>query len=197
MRKNNILITGGLSKLGVEFINQNFENNNFFIIYNSKEKLKKFNLHKNKNIFFIKINFKIKNNNILKILKNIPKINILIFMSGYNPGRKKIYNFTKKNILDSFYINFYYHFLILQTIYKKMAKLKNCQIINISSNSALTGGKMIYPYASMKSALSNILDALKEDQKYKVNKIKIVNYYLKNIKNYKIAAKKIILSKTK
>ena len=196
--KNNILITGGLSKLGIEFINQNLKNNNFFIIYNSKEKLKKYKFfYKKKNIFFIKINFKIKNNNILKIIKNIPKINILILMSGYNPGRKKIYNFTKKNILDSFYINFYYHFLILQTIYKRMVKLKNCQIINISSNSALTGGKKIYPYASMKSALSNILNALKEDQKYSVNKIKIVNYYFKTIKNYKKAAKKIILVKTK
>jgi len=194
LKKNNILITGGLSKLGIEFINKNLKNNNFVIMHTSNDKLNKFKYLKEKeNISFIKINFRHKNNNLIKILKKISKINVLILMSGYNPGRKKIYNFTKKNILDSFYINYLYHFLILKIIYKKMLKIKNCQIINISSNSALTGGKMIYPYASMKTAFSNVLKSLEKDQKYRSNKIRVINYYFKSIKNYKKAAKKIKL----
>ena len=72
-----------------------------------------------------------------------------------------------------------------------MSKLNHGQIINISSNSALTGGNMIYPYASMKAAMSNVIKALKTDQKFIKSNIKIKNYFFKTITNFKIAAKKI------
>ena len=193
MKKNNILITGGLSKLGVEFIKLNIKKNIFYILYNDKTKIQKLSyLKKKKNIIFLKVNFKNKNvSKIKSLLRKIHKIDILIFMSSYNPGQKKIYNYSLANLIDSFYVNYLYHFLILQIIYKKMSKLNQGQIINISSNSALTGGNMIYPYASMKAAMSNIIKALKTDQKFIKSNIKIKNYFFKTITNFKIAAKKI------
>ena len=72
-----------------------------------------------------------------------------------------------------------------------MNKVDQGQIINIASNAVLTGGKMIYPYASMKAALCNVLISLKKDQKFMKKNIKIRNYFFKTIKNYEKAAKRI------
>jgi short-subunit dehydrogenase len=191
LKKNKILITGGLSKLGFEFVKYNINKGIFYITYSQNSKLRKFNHFLNhKNIKLIKFNFDKENNSReLKKIKKIKGVNILIFMSAYNPGRKKIEKFKKHEILRSFNINFFHHFQILQIIYSKMIKVNKGQIINIASNAALTGGKMIYPYAAMKAAFSNILISLKEDQKFINKNIKIKNYFFKTIKNYKNTAK--------
>jgi NADP-dependent 3-hydroxy acid dehydrogenase YdfG len=188
--KNNILLSGGLSRLGKEILRlYNLKNTNFYVIRSS---IKKNFYNRKKKINYLTINFLDKNlEKKLNQIRKIKKIDTYIQLANFNPGRKEIHKFSSRDIHNSYKINYYAHFLILQIVYKKMSKQKKGSIINISSNASKTGGNRIYPYASMKAAYDNIILSLKTDEKYLGNNIKFRTYYLKSINNFKNIAKKI------
>jgi NAD(P)-dependent dehydrogenase (short-subunit alcohol dehydrogenase family) len=191
--KNNILLTGGLSRLGMSIIKRNYKKNCIFYILRSSLKKKFYNDPENK-IKYINFNFLGKNiEKKLKEINKIKKIDVYIQMANYNPGKKEIYYFSQKDLIKSYKINYFLHFLILQIVYKKMLYKKKGRIVNISSYSAKSGGNKIYPYSSMKAAMDNTILSLKTDQKFNKKNINFQTYNFKNISNFEKFAKKVKL----
>ena len=180
----NIFITGGTSGIGKSLIYKFAKNNYniFFTYFNNlseaksiSKDLNKLNVHHH----YIKMDLsRIKsiNNAFKKFIKKFKKLNIFINNASPVPQRK---NFLKlknadimKNMAGLLIGNIISLKNALQFILKGNSKNQSI-IINISSYSAISGGKNIHLYAASKSALNTLTTALFNDSFRK--KIKIVS----------------------
>ena len=190
----NIFITGGTSGIGKSLIYKLAKNNyNIFFTYfnNVKEAksiskdLKKLNIQHN----YIKMDLaKIKsiNNAFKKFSKQFKKLNIFINNASPVPQRKNFLRLKNiditKNMKSLLIGNIVSLKNALEFILKNNSRNQSV-IINISSYSAISGGKNIHLYAASKSALNTLTTALFNDTFYK--KIKIVSVAPRHIDTFR------------
>ena len=186
----NIFITGGTSGIGKSLIHKFAKNNYniFFTYFNNlneaksiSKELKKLNvLHD-----YVKMDLnKIEsiNNAFKKFTKKFKKLNIYVNNASPAIERKKFLKLKNTDILKK----------MKGLLIGNVAALKNALelvqknnsktqaiIINISSYSAISGGKNIHLYAASKSALNTLITALFNDSFRK--KIKIVSIVPRHI----------------
>ena len=186
----NIFITGGTSGIGKSLIYKFAKNNYniFFTYFNNLSEAKSISKDLNKlNVhhYYVKMDLsRIKsiNNAFKKFIKKFKKLNIFINNASPVPQRE---NFLKlknadimKNMAGLLIGNIVSLKNALQFILKSNSKNQSI-IINISSYSAISGGKNIHLYAASKSALNTLTTALFNDSFRK--KIKIVSIVPRHI----------------
>jgi len=180
----NIFITGGTSGIGKSLIYKLAKNNyNIFFTYfnNVKEAksiskdLKKLNIQHN----YIKMDLaKIKsiNNAFKKFSKQFKKLNIFINNASPVPQRKNFLRLKNVDIMKNMTSLLIGNIVSLKNALEYILKYNSQNqsiIINISSYSAISGGRNIHLYAASKSALNTLITALFNDSFRK--KIKIVS----------------------
>ena len=170
----NIFITGGTSGIGKSIIYKFAENkyNIFFTYFNNlsearsiSKSLKKYNIHFN----YVKMDLNSIhsiNNAFKKFSKQFRKLNIFVNNASPPIQRK---NFLKlksidisKNMKGLLIGNIVSLKKALDLILKSNSQTQST-IINISSYSAISGGKNIHLYAASKSALNTLTTALSND----------------------------------
>ena len=186
----NIFITGGTSGIGKSLIYKLAKNNyNIFFTYfnNVKEAksiskdLKKLNIQHN----YIKMDLaKIKsiNNAFKKFSKQFKKLNIFINNASPVPQRKNFLRLKNVDIMKNMTSLLIGNIISLKNALEYILKYNSQNqsiIINISSYSAISGGRNIHLYAASKSALNTLITALFNDSFRK--KIKIVSIVPRHI----------------
>ena len=193
MGKNTIIITGSGGGIGSQIIKYFPKNSKIIALYNKNKpkkvgriKLIKMDL---KNV--IKIKSKLK-----KFLNNNDKI---IFLNLASIKNDKIsYRITKNEMQESFEINSFSFFLIIQTILPYMLRKKWGRIINFSSTGGLKGdqGTLLYT-ASKYSTLGMIKVLSQEYAKFNItfNTLKLGNFNTGMYKKLNNNIRKEILKK--
>ena len=186
----NIFITGGTSGIGKSLIYKLAKNNyNIFFTYfnNVKEAksiskdLKKLNIQHN----YIKMDLaKIKsiNNAFKKFSKQFKKLNIFINNASPVPQRKNFLRLKNVDIMKNMTSLLIGNIISLKNALEYILKYNSQNqsiIINISSYSAISGGRNIHLYAASKSALNTLITALFNDSFRK--KIQIVSIVPRHI----------------
>ena len=180
----NIFITGGTGGIGKSLIHKFAKNNYniFFTYFNNlseaksiSKNLKKYNIHFN----YVKMDLNSIhsiNNAFKKFSKQFRKLNIFVNNASPPIQRK---NFLKlksidisKNMKGLLIGNIVSLKKALDLILKSNSQTQST-IINISSYSAISGGKNIHLYAAAKSALNTLTTALSKDSFRR--KIKIIS----------------------
>ena len=170
----NIFITGGTSGIEKSLIYELAKNNyNIFFTYfnNVKEAksiskdLKKLNIQHN----YIKMDLaKIKsiNNAFKKFSKQFKKLNIFINNASPVPQRKNFLRLKNVDIMKNMTSLLIGNIVSLKNALEYILKYNSQNqsiIINISSYSAISGGRNIHLYAASKSALNTLITALFND----------------------------------
>ena len=117
------------------------------------------------------------NNAFKKFSKKFKKLNIFINNAFPEVERKNFLNLKDDDIFKNFESMLAGNVLALKLALKFILKEKNQQsiLINISSYSAISGGKNIHLYAASKSALNTLITALSNDYSKKNVKIFSLN----------------------
>ena len=186
----NIFITGGSSGIGKSLIYKFARNNYniFFTYFNNldeaksiSKELQKLNIRHD----YVKMdlsNIESINNAFKKFSKQFKKLNIFINNASPVPQRKKFLKLKNVEILKNMKSLLIGNIISLKSALEFILKnnSKNSTIIiNISSYSALSGGKNIHLYGASKSALNTLTTALSNDSFRK--KIKIVSILPRHI----------------
>lgn len=195
------LITGGCHGIGLEIAKVFAKNNiNLYLVSRNKNRLKKTisNIKKiNKDIIIQGINSDINNENFLKKIKKIKKVNFLINCAAI-ANKKHFHKCNKKDFEIIYKTNVESLFFISQIISKIMKKNKTkSYIINLGSTLGLVGNYNRTLYSSSKFAVEGItksmaLDLIKNN--INVNCIaptKIITKSNENKKRLAIIKKKI------
>lgn len=165
--KKTVLITGGSGGIGEELCDYLAKKKIkvFFTYFKNKKKANIIVNRIRKNGGFI-IAKKMNISNIKSIKKTLnyffskeKKINILINNSGISQI-KKYEKITEKDWQNMLNINLKGPFFLTQFFLKKIKLEKWCRVINISSISAINGGKLQIHYAITKSGLISITKSL-------------------------------------
>ena len=180
----NIFITGGTSGIGKSLIHKFAKNNYniFFTYFNNlseaksiSKDLQKLNIRHN----YVKMNLtrmRSINNAFRKFSKQFKKLNIFINNASPAIERKKFLKLKNTDILKKMKGLLIGNIASLKNALELVLK-NNSQtqaiIINISSYSAISGGKNIHLYAAAKSALNTLTTALSKDSFRR--KIKIIS----------------------
>ena len=180
----NIFITGGTSEIGKSLIHKLAKNNYniFFTYFNNlseaksiSKDLQKLNIRHN----YVKMDLtrmRSINNTFRKFSKQFKKLNIFINNASPAIERKKFLNLKNVDILKNMKGLLIGNIATLKNALE-LALKNNPQnqavIINISSYSAISGGKNIHLYAAAKSALNTLTTALSKDSFRR--KIKIIS----------------------
>ena len=180
----NIFITGGTSGIGKSLIHKFAKNNYniFFTYFNNlseaksiSKDLQKLNIRHN----YVKMDLtrmRSINNTFRKFSKQFKKLNIFINNASPAIERKKFLNLKNVDILKNMKGLLIGNIATLKNALE-LALKNNPQnqavIINISSYSAISGGKNIHLYAAAKSALNTLTTALSKDSFRR--KIKIIS----------------------
>ena len=186
----NIFITGGSSEIGKSLIYKLARNNYniFFTYFNNlseaksiSKDLKKLNIQHH----YIKMDLaKIKsiNNAFKKFSKQFKKLNIFINNASPVPQRKNFLRLKNVDIMKNMTSLLIGNIVSLKNALKYILKYNSQNqsiIINISSYSAISGGRNIHLYAASKSALNTLITALSNDTFRR--KIKIVSIVPRHI----------------
>ena len=180
----NIFITGGTSGIGKSLIHKFAKNNYniFFTYFNNlseaksiSKDLQKLNIRHN----YVKMDLtrmRSINNTFRKFSKQFKKLNIFINNASPAIERKKFLKLKNVDILKNMKGLLIGNIATLKNALE-LALKNNPQnqavIINISSYSAISGGKNIHLYAAAKSALNTLTTALSKDSFRR--KIKIIS----------------------
>jgi len=178
----NIFITGGSSGIGKSLIHKFAKNNYniFFTYFNNlsqakliSKDLKKLNIHHN----YVKMDLaKVDsiNNAFKEFSKQFKKLDIFINNASPAIERKNFLKIKNTDLLKSIKGLLVGNIVSLKNALKLILKnklRKHAVIINISSYSAISGGKNIHIYAASKSAMNTLTVALSKDvigQKIKI-----------------------------
>ena len=188
MKKKLFLISGGSSDIFQNLIKENyFTNSKILAIYNNSNRL-----IKNKNITYIKFDFK-KNNNFKKFEKIFNVYNKIIFINFASNKTNKIFlNINTNDFINDFKINTLSYFNICKLILPFMIKKNWGRIINISSTGGEKGDVGTTTYTSTKLAANGVTGVLsKEFARFGItsNTIRLGNFktgmYLNLNKNLK------------
>ena len=124
-------------------------------------------------------------NTFRKFSKKFNKFSIFINNASPEIKRQNFLQINHKDILKKLNALLLGNIVILKNTLKCSLRQKNISetvIINISSYSAITGGKGIHLYAAAKAALNTLSKALSED-KYK-KKIKVISVIPRFVDTY-------------
>lgn len=179
----NIFITGGTSGIGKALINEFAKNNYniFFTYYKNFNQAKLISRELNKyNIQhgFSKMDLSKVNsieNAFRKFKSHFNELNIFISNASPTINRESFLKLKSEDIFKSINASLVGNIIVIKNALEILSKKKKSQavIINISSYSAISGGKNIHLYAAAKSALNTLCKALSKD-KFK-KKIKILS----------------------
>ena len=175
MKKKIFLISGGSSDIFQNLVKENYFNKSKVIaIFNSKKRL-----IKNKNIEYLKLDYKKKIN--LKIYEKIfIKYKKIIFINFASKKTNEIFlNINKNDFMRDININTLSYFSICQFIIPFMIKNNWGRIINISSTGGEKGDVGTTIYTSSKLASNGITNILsKEFARFGItsNTIKLGNF---------------------
>lgn len=190
-----ILIFGGSSKLGIQIIKHFLRKKKIFIISTYNKNNKSHLFKNNKNIKFFFLNFLRKRQSINTVKKIFLKYrpNILIFNAAFLPKKKFFINITDKELINVFFINFFFYFFIMQYILKNFRS--DITVISMLSTVLKTGGRMLSSYTASKAALWVLSKSITNEYKM----IKFINlifpsFYLKKSNSLKksVHIKKIL-----
>ena len=180
-----VFITGGTSGVGKSLIYKFAKNKSdiFFTYFKNFKGAKSIsNNLKKKNIQhdYLKMNLSSRdsiNNAFKKFSKKFKKLNIFINNAFPEVERKNFLSLKDDDIFKNFESMLAGNVLALKLALKFILKKKNQQsiLINISSYSAISGGKNIHLYAASKSALNTLITALSNDYSKKNVKIFSLN----------------------
>ena len=185
-----IFITGGTSGIGKSLIHKFAKNNYsiFFTYFNNlseaksiSEYLIKLNIDHN----YVKMDFsRIKsiNNAFKKFSKQFKKLNVFINNASPVIKRKNFLKLKNSDISENIKGLLTGNIVSLKNALETILKKKNQNqsiIINISSYSAISGGKNIHLYAASKSAMNTLTIALSRDPFQR--KVKIVSVVPRHI----------------
>jgi len=193
MKKKIFLISGGSSDIFQNLVKENYFNKSKVIaIFNSKKKL-----IKNKNIEYLKLDYKKKIN--LKIYEEIfIKYKKIIFINFASKKTNEIFlNINKNDFMRDININTLSYFSICQFIIPFMIKNNWGRIINISSTGGEKGDVGTTIYTSSKLASNGITNILsKEFARFGItsNTIKLGNFNTGMFLNLNENLKKKILN---
>ena len=200
-----IFITGGTSGIGKALINQFAKNNYdiFFTYFTNRKEAKSISKHLqtlNVKHDFVKMDLgKISsiNNAFNKFKASFKKFSIFINNASPKIERKKFLKLKNKDISKNINSSLTGNIFTLKNALELVLKKKNNSksiIINISSYSAISGGRDIHLYAAAKAALNTLSIALSKDKYKKQTKIiSVVPKYIDTPafrKNNKIKSKK-------
>jgi len=193
MDKNTIIITGSGGGIGSQLIKYFPKNSRIFAIYN-KNKPKKI-----PGIKLIKMDLK----NVIKTKSKITKVlktnDKIIFLNLASIKNDKIsYKITKNEIQESFEVNSFSFFLIIQTILPYMLRKKWGRIINFSSTGGLKGDQGTLLYTASKYSTLGMIEVLsREYAKFNItfNTLKLGNFNTGMYKRLDNKIRKRILKK--
>ena len=186
----NIFITGGTSGVGKALINEFAKNNyNIFFTYfrnlNEARLISKNLQNLNIDNDFVKMDLSNKssiNNAFKRFSDKFKKLNIFINNASPEIKREEFLQVKDSNILKILNTLLIGNIISLKNALKHLLKKKDNSesvIINISSYSAITGGKNIHLYAAANAALNILTKALSEDKfKKKIKIISVVPRYI-------------------
>jgi len=159
MKKKLFLISGGSSDIFQNLIKENyFTDSKILAIYNNSNKL-----IKNKNITYIKFDFK-RDNNFKKFEKIFSAYNKLIFINFASNKTNKIFlNIKTNDFINDFKINTLSYFNISKLILPFMIKKNWGRIINISSTGGEKGDVGTTTYTSTKLAANGVTRVLSKE----------------------------------
>jgi NAD(P)-dependent dehydrogenase (short-subunit alcohol dehydrogenase family) len=162
----NIIVTGAGRGIGFELVKQlssNFDNQIHAVSRNLEkvEALGATNVHNHK-VDFLADDF---DTVIKEVLSQLESVDVIINNAGYLVN-KSFKDISKKELVDSYEVNVFAPFVLVQNALSKMGK--GGHIVNISSMGGFQGSSKfpgLSAYSSSKAAISNLTELLAEELK--------------------------------
>lgn len=164
VKMKKVLLFGSSSFIGKKIIESMINKRKVLLSGTYNKNYKKIKKYKNRFNFY-KLNFLRTQDSLKKSIYIIKKFepDCLIFCSSLRPNRKKIENISYNELKNIFTINFFFYYLLLSNIKKKINK--KFLIINFLSYSIISGGNKISAYSASKASMEILSKSIANETK--------------------------------